>query len=530
MYRPKKDVPPPPFILECHETLPTAVEILAALTEAQKSNVRPVQLHWLRPESELKMCLTVAVPQSGEPIWVLSEGEFREKREIWTYPCGDLTLVLNLVIAECTGVTAPDMDKHMSLGKINPNMSSSYSPSLLGLQASSGSRIKALDGGAAKITKVATMEGDLADMQVPTLLQSLAMGKLTGRLFVDNKQAAADLFFEDGVLVHATAMDVRGEQAIVELVTWESGKFYFYREEKTPDHNVAKRMDMILMESITLLDQSQALLKAGLKMESYLNKSNPGLSEPEFDEQVKKGAPVDLAIQKAFYLQLDGTCTLFELLRRTPMAKAVWVPMLFNLVNGKLLTISAKSSKIDKTAMLESTAIDRMAIERVVKSLVRSDTGILAYPSFHYFLEQEFLRHQLYHTAFSVIIFDMWYWHDNRFEPLPTEALQAAIEPINSAKRQLDLFSHFEALSYAILLPHTETAAAAIVAYRIMEMLRGKNLAQVSPQNLALAFGVAGIPEDCRDMGILLSAAKASKLAAQKNNSPVLMFKDMQAR
>jgi len=533
MYRPKKAPIAEPFILRCQGDLPTDTDIQVILEEARRSNVRPVQMQWPSSTPEAMMTLIVVCPaQGGEPVWVLSERLDRDSiREIWTYPTGDVTLLLNLVISECTGAAAPDTGPDPAgASRIGPNTSSSYSPSLFGLQASSGSRHKALDGGAAKITKVATMEGDLADMQVPNLLQSLAMGKMTGRLFVDNEQAAADLFFVDGVLVHATAMDVRGEQAIVELVTWETGKFYFYREEKTTEHTVEKRLDFILMESVTLLDQSKALLKAGLKMESYLDKKDANLSEAAFDQLMQKGAPADLALQKSFYVQIDGSCSLFELLRKRPMIKSVWVPILFNLISGGLLLVSAKSSKVDKTSMLESTAIDRVAIERVLKSLIRPETGILSYSSFHFFLEQEFLRYQRHQVAFSVIVFDMWFWQNNRFEPLPTEALKAATEAIEVVKRRLDIFSHFEALSFIMLLPHTETASAAILAYRIMELLRSKNLGPVEPQNLALAFGIAGVPEDCEDMGLLLSAAKASKLAAQKNTSPVLMFKDMQSR
>jgi hypothetical protein len=44
---------------------------------------------------------------------------------------------------------------------------------------------------------------------------------------------------------------------------------------------------------------------------------------------------------------------------------------------------------------------------------------------------------------------------------------------------------------------------------------------------LALAFGVAGIPEDCHEIGLLLAAAKAAKVVAQKNNYPIVMFRDM---
>jgi GGDEF domain-containing protein len=532
MYRPKKALPPEPFIVQCQQGLPTSADVLAALTQAQSSSVRPVEVHWLRPGTDSRMTLVVVYRPQGEPVWVLSEGPPSEMREIWTYPCGDLSLVLNLVISECTGVTAPAIEiSQDGQSTINTSTSSSYSTSLLGLQATSSStRLTAVGAPASnKITKVATMEGALADMQIPNLLQSVAMGKMTGRLFIDNTQTGGELFFVDGTLVHATAMDVRGEQAIVELVTWDKGKFYFYKDEKTAERTVEKRLDILLMESMTLLDQSKALIKAGLKMESYLSKKHPGLSEADFERKVKAGAPTDLAIQKEFYLMVDGTCTLFELLRKLPMIKPVWVPILFNMINGDLLAVSAKSSKVDKTAMLVTTAIDRLAIDQVVKSLIRPDTGLLSYPSFHFFLEQEFLRYQLYTTPFSVIIFDVWVLKQNRYEPLPAEALQAAVAAIKAAKRQLDVFSHFETLSFALLLPHTEAAAAAILAYRILEMLRSQNLGPIDPQYLAIAFGIAALPEDCKDVGLLLSAAKASKLAAQKSSSPVVMFKDMQA-
>ncbi len=531
MYRPKKALPPEPFIVQCQDRLPTSADVETALNQAQMSSARPVEVHWLRPGTDSPMKLSCAYQQQGEPIWILSEGVRHDLREIWTYPCGDLGLVLNLVISECTGVTAPAVEISEGGSKINTKTSSSYSPSLMGLQATiSSTRLTAIGAPATnKITAAATMEGALADMQVPNLLQSIALGKMTGRLFIDNTQTGGEVFFVDGNLVHATAMDVRGEQAIVELVTWDKGKFYFYKDEKSPEKTVEKRLDAILMESLTLLDQSKALMKAGLKMESYLDKKHPSLSEADFELRVKTGAPVDLAAQKEFYLLIDGTCTLFELLRKRPMTKLVWVPILFNFVNADLLALSSKSNKIDKTAGLVSMAIDRTAIELVEKSLIRPDTNLLSYPSFQYFLEQEFLRYQLYRTPFSIVIFDMWALRNNRYEPLPPEAMQAAFAAVRAAKRQLDVFSHFETLSFALLLPHTEGAAAAILAFRILEMLRSRPLGQIDPQFLAIAFGIASVPDDCKDLGLLLSAAKVSKAAAQKSSTPVVMFKDMQA-
>ena len=159
----------------------------------------------------------------------------------------------------------------------------------------------------------------------------------------------------------------------------------------------------------------------------------------------------------------------------------------------------------------------------------------MSYPAFQYFLNQEFLRYQRHKTPFSIIIFEMWSWQNNQLVPLPPQALQEAVRRIEIAKRDLDLLAHFEMFSYVLILPGTEVAGAAMLAHRVMEMLRSRVVTgpdgelPVEIPNPALAFGIAGMPEDCMDMGLLLSAAKTSKLMAQSNTYPIVMFKDLQS-
>lgn len=501
---------------------------------------RAVQMGWDKPGAPTRFLLTVTCSRGGgEPVWTLSEAlDKHNVREIWSYPSGDVALILNLSLAESSGAETLAVDsgtvQNFRAGSgSSANMASSYSTSLLGLQASTSARIKIVES--VKSAKAATMEGDLADMTIPTLLQSMSMGKKTGRLFIDNGDAGAELFFEDGLFVHAKAVDVTGDQAILELVTWEKGKFYFYRDEKTTSRTINKRVEALLMEGVTLLDQTTSLLKAGVTMECYLNKKNPNLSEQDFEQIVAKGAPVTIHSQKQFYLQIDGTAPLFDLLRRRPMIKTEWVPIVFNLINCGLATVSTKPVAASRARYLEPTAIDKAAVHKVMKSLYRQDTGIMCYPAFQYFLNQEFLRYQRQGTPFSVIIFEMWSWQDNQLVPLPPQALQEAARRIDIAKRDLDLLAHFEMFSYALLLPVTESAGAAMLAHRIMEMLRSKIPPSEDGEvfteipNPVLAFGIAGIPEDCIDMGLLLTAAKTSKLMAQSNSYPIVMFKDLQS-
>ncbi|CAN5467818.1 hypothetical protein BH11CYA1_BH11CYA1_01360 [soil metagenome] len=530
MYRPKVDPNTLPLRLPRLESLPTSKDVSEALQHAQKSVGRRVEIIWARPGADSSLTLTCTYSAlGGEPVWELTENRQREIKEIWTYPCGDIGLILNLVTAECTGDALPLGDSSQlgsGIDKGTSNSSGVFSSTLLRMQSISTQRAPVAN--ASRNSKVATMEGSLTDMQVPNLLQSISMGGMTGCLFVDNGEAAAELYFQDGTLTHGKALDIEGDQAILELVTWESGKFYFYRDETSPQRTIVKRIDALLMEGIALLDQTKAIAYAGVRVDSYIDKAEDNLSEKDFEQRVSTGAPVDMGIQKNFYIQLDGCATLSDILHKTPMAKKDWVPVVFNLVSSKLIKASNKPAKTDKTAGLHATPIDTVAIERVNKMLARPDTSILSYPSFHYFLQQEFDRFQQYRIPYSVIIFEMWAWHNNELKALSPTALQEAVTRINGAKRSLDLFAHFEALSYAILLPHTETPAAAVLAHRILEILRARTLGpEASLGQLALAFGVAGIPEDCQDIGIMLAAAKASKVVAQKNNYPIVMFKDI---
>jgi GGDEF domain-containing protein len=462
---------------------------------------------------------------------MLKEGEFRNAEEIWTYETGDTGLVFNLTIAECEGLAAADNSASLApSGSIGDRKmsgaSGSYGASMLGLQRTSSGRLPAFT--LPKETGIATMEGDLVDMPVSNLLQSCSMGKMTGRLLVHNNAASAQLFFDEGVLVHATADGCLGDDVILELVAWESGKFYFYREQKTDERSVKRRLDGMLMEGLTLLDQSRTLVDGGLTMDSYVDKRNKQLTEAEFEKLVASGAPVDKNLQKAVYLSVDGLSNLGEILRQKGLVKKEWVPILYNLLKADLLTLSAKSAQPDKTSLLVPTAIDRVAIDAIEKSFRRPDTGLISYPHFQFTLEQEFARCQLYRTQFSVIVIDLWRQQGAAMSPVPTSALKVIFERVEGVKRKLDVLAHFEALSYAMLLPHTETAAAAILAYRIREVLLASAMPDLPLGQLSLACGIAGMPEDCRDPAILLSAAKASKQAAQMNSTPLVLFKDLQ--
>src|SRR5690606_19843718 len=113
-----------------------------------------------------------------------------------------------------------------------------------------------------------------------------------------------------------------------------------------------------LMEGVTLLDQSRYLDTQGLKPESCLVKKNAMISEEEFAARLQKGAPIPIDPQLDFYELIDNRNTLAELLRKKPMQKTEYIPILFNLVSCGLVQITDQAPTQNRLARLKALGID----------------------------------------------------------------------------------------------------------------------------------------------------------------------------
>ncbi len=504
------------------------------LGQAQRECGRAIELPWTSTVTGSPFMLAVRCETSGgDPQWTMHAGVGELARVLWTYQTGDLQLVVNLVLAESAGGQLQD---HMQQGSYaaapKPPASGAPEPGAAYAQTVGAPAAAAAGQTVSQQKAKAILEGDLTNMQLPNLLQSVVMSKMTGRLGIQNSQGQADVFFEDGVPLHAQVGTSQGDQGVVELITWEEGQFHFYPGERTTHRSVGKRLDLLLMEGVALLDQSKYLKSAGVKMESYLMRRHKTIKESDFEQTVSRGAPIDLALQKQVYQSIDNTSTLFDILRRLPLARAQWTPVLFNLITCDLVAVTDRAPvvTIDKPAPLEALGIDRASIQAAVAALQRPETGLFTYPAFLYFLEQEHFRFQSFGWPYSVIIFEMRFRpHGPQDAPLPmtTAAVKEIARRISAIKRGSDLLAHYETFDYACLLPNTTAAAAGIFAGRIMEVVRGEPVPETpDPRSITLALGVSCVPDDCRDLGLMLAAARKARDRAKEQGVPFLLYKD----
>jgi GGDEF domain-containing protein len=464
--------------------------------------------------------------EEGDPQWSLFQVIEGGNLTIWQHPTRDLTLICNLVTSASGSQQVEEM---MPTDVLMGSRATVTAKIIGGTPTTEEDRITfepPVSG------KKATLEGDLKKLQVPNLLQSISLAKMTGRLDIRTKSEGAEVYFEDGVPLHCRTKDATGDLGLVELICWTEGEFRFWPDTKNTLRTINKRLETMLMEGIALLDQATYLETNHLKPESCLVKKNTMISEDEFKTRLSKGAPIDFERQLDFYELIDNRHTLVDLLRKRPLSKSEWVPILFNLVSCGLVQITDQAPTQNRLSILKPLGVDENQVQAVMKNMIRTETGIMSYPAFVYFLDQEFLRYEYFNHPFSLVVFSMGQRRGTAQSPyvetLQMLAVRRAMQRISLVKRHVDLLAHHETFDYAMLLPNTNSAAAFALATRIADVLREAPLtSDMDVRSLALAFGVATVPEDCQEMDKLMQLARKARDAAKQNSQRVVLARDI---
>ena len=105
------------------------------------------------------------------------------------------------------------------------------------------------------------VRGNLAQMNVIDLMQSLEMGRKSCQLKLNNEGDKCEVFFVEGQVKHATyaspSGDLLGDQAVFKVLRWTGGNFELNFEGKTDRETTQLNTQGLLMEGLRLLDESQ---------------------------------------------------------------------------------------------------------------------------------------------------------------------------------------------------------------------------------------------------------------------------------
>src|SRR5208337_3774561 len=102
-----------------------------------------------------------------------------------------------------------------------------------------------------------SVRGTLAQMSVIDLMQTMDLGRKTGRLMLSHEEQACHMQFHDGQLVHATLGHISGEAAVYGAVAWTEGAFVIDFEHEECPRTITRGTQSVLLEALRRLDEAQ---------------------------------------------------------------------------------------------------------------------------------------------------------------------------------------------------------------------------------------------------------------------------------
>src|SRR5271155_2227705 len=100
------------------------------------------------------------------------------------------------------------------------------------------------------------VRGNLAQMNVIDLMQSLEMGRKSCQLTLTKDGDKCEVFFVEGQVKHAIYGALVGDEAVFKVLRWTGGSFELDFEGKTAKETTQLNTQGLLMEGLRLLDES----------------------------------------------------------------------------------------------------------------------------------------------------------------------------------------------------------------------------------------------------------------------------------
>lgn len=102
----------------------------------------------------------------------------------------------------------------------------------------------------------AVVRGNLSQMNVMDLFQSLELGHKTCALALRNQSDRCELFFSDGQINHATYGKLKGDEAVFKVLSWTEGQFEIDFSRKSAEQSTTRSTQGLLMEGLRMIDEA----------------------------------------------------------------------------------------------------------------------------------------------------------------------------------------------------------------------------------------------------------------------------------
>jgi CheY-like chemotaxis protein len=101
------------------------------------------------------------------------------------------------------------------------------------------------------------LRGNLSQMNVIDLMQSLEMGRKSCLLTFTRAGERCDVYIVDGQISHASYGALKGDDAVYKVLTWEKGNFQIDFEGRSSEQTITRSTQGLMMEGLRILDESR---------------------------------------------------------------------------------------------------------------------------------------------------------------------------------------------------------------------------------------------------------------------------------
>lgn len=171
------------------------------------------------------------------------------------------------------------------------------------------------------------ISGGLDTTRCPEIVKILSLGKRSGKLFLSNGSQSGNIFFRDGVVIHAQCGALQGVKAIYELAVWTSGEYRFSVDEMPDAVTVELSVDEILSEATNRIRQMDRVISL-IPTSTIVYTLDPEIKEKEI---------VLKSIQWKILSQVDGKKTIADIAQNTGLGVSDTMKVFYTLVKSGLL-------------------------------------------------------------------------------------------------------------------------------------------------------------------------------------------------
>lgn len=97
--------------------------------------------------------------------------------------------------------------------------------------------------------------GAISVQTLPEIVQLYVLSSATGALTVRHHDVLAEIWFDNGVLLHARTSQARGDEAVLEILQWSGGEFSMRVGAATHERTVQSNWQELVMESCRRADE-----------------------------------------------------------------------------------------------------------------------------------------------------------------------------------------------------------------------------------------------------------------------------------